>query len=43
MEVLIRAFLTSVLEVSGQAHVPADLSPRKNPPVRTEKEAGWIL
>jgi len=43
MEVLIRAFLTSALEVSGQSHVPTDLPPRKNPPVHTEKEAGWVL
>jgi len=43
MDVLIRAFLNSALEVSGWPHVPADLPPRKNPPVRTEEEAGWIL
>jgi len=43
MEVLIRAFLTSALEVSGRPHVPADLPKGKNTPVRTEKEAGWVL
>jgi len=42
MEVLIRGFLTSALEVSGRPHVPADLPPRKKPPVRTEEEPGWI-
>jgi hypothetical protein len=40
--VLIHVFFPSALvEVSGQLHAPAALSPRKGPQVPIEQEAGW--
>jgi hypothetical protein len=42
VQVQFHAFLSSALDgISGQLHAPAALTPEKEPPVPTGKEAGW--